>query len=147
MDFILATFLREHKDHGMWWYRIKIVPKALSITNNHALLPVDECPGVFGFSKLLGISMNDLWEVLIDCNLAKKKGKGGTIIDKDAIKKFRNTHGHDETVEYNESRKLPVLRIGSYTLTHKDVDHNALLQSKYGKRPPRPLRHVSKKFR
>jgi hypothetical protein len=71
MQSILAKFLHAHKHHEAWWLKVKITPKADADTS----LPPDEVPGEYCLSKLLGISMDDLWEVLIACNLAKKKGK------------------------------------------------------------------------
>jgi hypothetical protein len=146
MDFILATFLREHKDNGPWWYYIKIVLTAPTTTTNDALLPLDECPGVFSFSKLLGITMKELWDVLIECKLAKKHGDN-LHIKKDAIKNFIITHGLDDIVEVDVTDKQPVLRIGRYTTTSTNVDHSPVLQWKSGKRPPRHHRDVTKKFR
>jgi hypothetical protein len=42
--------------------------------------PLDEAPGEYCLSKLLGITMDDLWQVLIDSRLAKKIGKQGNLI-------------------------------------------------------------------
>ena len=61
------------------WFRIKIVPKA----DSNAASPLDEAPGDCCLFKLLGISMNDLWEV----NFAKKRRKGN-IVDKDGVRRF-----------------------------------------------------------
>jgi hypothetical protein len=64
-----------------------------------ALSPIDECPGEYALSKLLGITMQDLWEVLIACNCAKTIGKrGSVIVDKDALKNFITLHGLDHGV-------------------------------------------------
>jgi hypothetical protein len=46
-----------------------------------ASLPLDEAPGEYCLSKLLGISMHGLWEVLITWDLAKKRGKRGKVLD------------------------------------------------------------------
>ena len=148
MDFILATFLREHENHDAWWYRLKIVPKAPSNSTDDALSPIDDCPGEYALSKLLGISMQDLWEVLIACNCAKRFGKRGSVLDKDAMENFITNHGLDHVVVLDEMQKQPVLRIGVYSPTASThVDHSAPLLWKSGKKPPRPLRNVSKKFR
>jgi hypothetical protein len=50
--------------------------------------PLDKDPGEYCFSKLLGITMNRLWDVLIACNSAKKMGKRGNILDWDAFRQF-----------------------------------------------------------
>jgi hypothetical protein len=59
MKNILAKFLRTHQQHEAWWFKIKIVPNA----DSNATLSLDEAPGEYYLSKLLGIPMNDLWEV------------------------------------------------------------------------------------
>jgi hypothetical protein len=61
MKNILAKFLRAHQQHEAWWFKIKIVPNA----DSNEASPLDEAPGEYCLSKLLGIPMNDLWEVLI----------------------------------------------------------------------------------
>ena len=128
MDLILATFFREHKHHDAWWYRVKSNPKVPTINTNDPLLPVEECPGVFSLSKLLGRSMKDLWEVLIDCNCAKQKGKRGNILDKDSIRLFITSHNLEDVVELGEREKQSVIRIGIYTPSTTPLDHSATLQ-------------------
>jgi hypothetical protein len=54
---------------------------------NNVLLPSDEAPGQCCVSKLLGITMEELWAVLLECKLAKKKGSPN-VIEKEQIKKF-----------------------------------------------------------
>jgi hypothetical protein len=55
--------------------------KAPSNSMKYLLLPRDECPaGGYSLSKLLGISMQELWEVSIECDLAKQKGKRETFL-------------------------------------------------------------------
>jgi hypothetical protein len=83
MENILAKFLRAHQQHEAWWFKIKIIPNA----DSNEAWPLDEAPGEYCLSKLLGISMNDLWEVLIASNLAKKRGKRN-IIDEDGVQQF-----------------------------------------------------------
>jgi hypothetical protein len=85
MQSILVKFLRAHHQHEAWWSKFKITPKASSHPTQDALLLLDESLGEYGLSKLLGISMQDLWEVLIEC---KKKGKRGNIIGKKGIAQF-----------------------------------------------------------
>jgi hypothetical protein len=134
MDFILANFLRDHEHHDVWWYRLKITPKVPSNSANDALSLINECPGEYALSKLLGITMQDLWEVLIACNCAKTFGKrGSAVVDKDALKNFITLHGLDHVVVLDEKKKQPVLHIGIYsptTTTH--VDHSATLLWKAG---------------
>ncbi len=66
-----------------------ILSKANSHSPQDALPPLDEAPGDYGVLNLLGISMHsNLWEVLIECNLAKEKGKQGNILDKKGILQF-----------------------------------------------------------
>ena len=77
---ILADFFHEHHQHQAWWYKIKIKPKVPSNPTQDAMLPPDEAPGEYALSKLLGITMNDLWEVLFECNLARKKGKQHILV-------------------------------------------------------------------
>jgi hypothetical protein len=58
-----------------------------------------ECPGEYSISKLLGIMMKELWEVLIDCNLAKQMGKRrGDILDQEATKSFNTNNRFDDFV-------------------------------------------------
>jgi hypothetical protein len=68
MQSLLAKFLHSHDKHEAWWFKVKIKPKPNAS-------PLDEAPGEYCLSKLLGVTMNQLWDVLIACNLAKKMGK------------------------------------------------------------------------
>jgi hypothetical protein len=71
MQTILANCLHSHKNkHEAWWVKVKVKPKE----DAGSLLPtLDEAPGEYCLSKLLGISMHDLGEVLMECTLAKRK--------------------------------------------------------------------------
>ena len=86
MQSILASFLHSHDKHEAWWFKIKI--KIKSKPNSDTAFPFDEAPGEYCISKLLGITMDALWEVLIDCNLAKKMGKRGNLIDRNKFLEF-----------------------------------------------------------
>jgi hypothetical protein len=65
MDYVLVAFFREHYDHEAWWCKIKIKPKVPSNSTHDAMLPPDEAPSEFFLSKLLGITMKELWNVLL----------------------------------------------------------------------------------
>jgi hypothetical protein len=67
MQSILAKFLHAHKHHQAWWFKVKISPKEADADTSS---PRDEAPGEYCLSKLLGILMDDLWEVLLACDLA-----------------------------------------------------------------------------
>jgi hypothetical protein len=77
MQSVLANFLDAHNQYEAWWVKVKIKAKA----DTNTLWPLDEALGKYCLSKLLGLSMHELWEVLIACNLAKKKGKRGHALD------------------------------------------------------------------
>jgi hypothetical protein len=68
MQSLLAKFLHSHDKHEAWWFKIKKKPKR----NADMSSPLDEAPDEYSLSKLLGITMNQLWDVLIACNSAKK---------------------------------------------------------------------------
>jgi hypothetical protein len=148
MDFIFADFLRKHKEHDAWWYKIKIRPKAPSIPTKDSMLPIVECPGEHSLSQLLGIPMHSLWHVLICCKLAKKtKGiKGTNLLDRKAFAQFIITHGLGNMVVLDEKDKQPVLRVGIYTQNTTHKDHSATNQWKSSKKPPRPLRGAATAF-
>jgi hypothetical protein len=75
MHSIRANFLYSHNHHEAWWFKIKTKPKP----NPDMSSPLDEAPGEYCLSKLLKITMDELWEVLIDCKLAKQMGKRGNL--------------------------------------------------------------------
>ncbi len=79
MQSLLAKFLHSHDKHDeAWWLKVKIKPKP----NADMSSPLDEAPGGYCLSTLLGITMRQLaWYVLISSNLAKKMGKSGNILD------------------------------------------------------------------
>jgi hypothetical protein len=77
--------------------------------------PLDEAPGEYCLSKLQGISMHGLWEVLIVCNLAKEKGKQGDILDRTDILPFATNNGlTNAVILVIEDRQL-VLCIAIFT--------------------------------
>jgi hypothetical protein len=80
MESILANFFRDHHELEAWWYKVKISPKLPSNSTEDVMLQPDEAPDEYCLSKLLGISMKELWRVLFDCNLARKKGKQNIIV-------------------------------------------------------------------
>jgi hypothetical protein len=73
--------LHSHDKHKAWWFKAKIKPKP----NADMSSPMDEAPGKYCLYKLLGITMNQLWDVLVACNLAKQMVKPGNILDWDAF--------------------------------------------------------------
>ena len=79
MESILATFFHAHKNQKAWWYKTKITPQKVIHPANHVLLASDEAPGDHCVSKLLGITMDDFWKVLLECKLAKKRGSNNII--------------------------------------------------------------------
>jgi hypothetical protein len=55
----LAAFFHAHQNVEAWWYKVRIIPKVpLVHTAQSPLEPLDEAPGEFSLSKLLGITMN-----------------------------------------------------------------------------------------
>ena len=146
MESILATVFREHHQHEAWWHMLKVTPKVASHSTKDAMLAPDEAPGDHCVSKLLGITMSDLWEVLLERGLARRKGKNN-IIDRENIGEFITRNGLTNVLECAVKDKQVVLRIGVYSETSANSDHAAKTQWKSEKRPPRPLRNETKKFR
>jgi hypothetical protein len=88
MQSLLAKFLHSLDKHDQaWWFKVKIKPKP----DVDMSLTLDEVPIKHCLSKLLGITMNQLWDVLIACNLDKKMGKRGNILDWDAFQHSLST--------------------------------------------------------
>ena len=149
MEAILANFLRQHKSHGAWWYVIKMKPKD---TMKPPTDKVDK-PNEYFLSELLKISMEELWEVLIACGLAKSVGKRGVLLDRRKLATFITNHNLGDIVALDQKGKQPVMRIGVYgnrSTSNKsttDSDHCPTTQWQSGKKQPRPLRDASNKFR
>jgi hypothetical protein len=147
MQFILATFFREHHQHEAWWYKHKIGPHLSSNSAKGAILPADKAPGQHCLSKLLRITnMKDLCKVLSECNLTQKKGQKDTIV-KQNIQDFITMHVLTNVVAVDTKGKEPVLRVGVYLPTSSKLDHSATSQWRSNKRQPQPLQNAAKKFR
>jgi hypothetical protein len=134
MQSLLAKFLHSHDKHDeAWWLKVKIKRKP----NADMSLALDEAPGKHCLSKLLGITMNQLWDVLIACNLAKKMGKRGSILDWDAFQHFIINNGLTNSVILNRKDKMPVL-INLHT-QHPIQPPQCLSPMEIGKKVPLPL--------
>jgi hypothetical protein len=120
MQYILANVLHSHDKHEAWWFKIKI--KIKPKPNPDMSLPLDEAPGEYCLSKLLGITMDALWEVLIDCKLAKEMGKRGNLVDW----KFITNNEQTNSVALKIKEKQPVLRIGVFTKNSLSSNHSAI---------------------
>jgi hypothetical protein len=128
MDSILVAFFREHYDDEAWWYKIKIKPKVPSNSTHDAMLPPDEAPGEFFLSKLLGITMKELWNVLFECNWARKKGQHDTLV-KQKIQDFIAIHSLTHVLAVDMKGKDMMLRVGAYSsATSASTDDNATSQ-------------------
>jgi hypothetical protein len=129
MQFILAEFFRQHNQHAAWWYKIKINPAAQLDSANNVLLPSDEAPGQHCLSKLLGITMNELWNVLIACKLAKKtQGKRGPMLDQHKILEFISSNSLTDFLELTKTDSQSVLRVGAYSSKSSTSDHKPKTQ-------------------
>jgi hypothetical protein len=89
----------------------KMTPKVDLQSTNDAHLPLDEAPGQQCVSRLLGTRMNELWEVLLKCKLAKKRGQLFRI-DKEQNEDFRQTNGLTHSLVLGKSNKQPATRLG-----------------------------------
>jgi hypothetical protein len=90
--------------------------------------------------------MNELWNVLFECGLARKRGVNNSI-DRKQLSHFMVNNELTEFIECSIADKHLVIRIGICSATTSKSDHAAAHQWKSGKRPPRPLREVADKFR
>ena len=75
--------------------------------------------------------MNELWEVLFECGLAREKGLAN-IIDRQNIQEF-----------ITNNALANVIQCG---VKDKQSDYVAKIQWKSNKKPPRPLRDKLKTF-
>jgi hypothetical protein len=91
--------------------------------------------------------MDDLWNVLIAWDLAKKRSKRGNVLDKKGIEQFIVNNKLTKVVVLDEKDKQPVLRKGIFTQNSTNSIHCPTQQWKSNKRPPRPLLDASKAFR
>jgi hypothetical protein len=129
-----------HQNQEAWWHNTKITPRKAIHPTNNVLLPSDEAPDDCCLSKLLGIKMDELWQVFFECKLAKKRGKHN-IIDKDEIEQFMQDNGLTHVLVDGESNKQPALRNGL-----AEDDPSAGEQWRSEKNPPLPLCDVAEKF-
>jgi hypothetical protein len=148
MDSILAQFFREHNQHAAWWYKMKIKPELPLESTNNVLLPPDEAPGEHCLSKFLGITMEELWNVLIACKLAKEtKGNRGPMLDKNKISNFITGNALTNILELIMKDSEHILRIGVYSEKSSSSDYKPKDQWKSKTKPRRPIRAAQKKFR
>jgi hypothetical protein len=141
MGSVLAAFFHAHQSQEAWWCKTKTTPQKVNHPTNNVLLPSDEAPGDHCLSKLLGIKMEELWQVFFECKLAKKKGKHN-IIDEEQMKKFMRDNELTHVLVDGESNKQPAMRVGM-----AKNDPSAAEQWRSKKKPPLPLRDVAEKFR
>jgi hypothetical protein len=110
-----------------------------SHSTNDALLLPDEAPDPRCVSKLLGITMLQLWEVFVKCKLSKKKGQFHMIIDQE-LEDCMQRIGLIGFLVLGESNKVLLMRLGI-----SQSDQSAVNQWK-SKRRPRPLHHSAKRI-
>lgn len=90
--------------------------------------------------------MSELWDVLFDCGLARKKGERRIFVVQD-LKDFILAYGLTDMLEVGVNKKQHVLRIGAYSSKSSKSDRSAASQWESKTKPPRALRDVGKKFR
>ena len=111
------------------------------------MIQKDEAPSQYFLSKILRIPMNELWTVLFDYNLARKKGDQKNIVQQN-IEYFIAVHGITKVIDVNTKEIIMVIRVVFYSLTNSAInDDNPTSQWKMEKRPPRPIQEVARKFR
>jgi hypothetical protein len=143
MDSILAQFFREHNQHAAWWYKMKIKPELPLESTNNVLLPPDEAPGEHCLSKFLGITMEELWNVLIACKLAKEtKGNRGPMLDKNKISNFITGNALTNILELIMKDSEHILRIGVYSEKSSSSDYKPKDQWKSKTKPRRLVKMV-----
>jgi hypothetical protein len=102
----------EHEDQEAWWCKIKTNSEVPCDPSQVGVLaPDDEAPEENSMSELLGITMLQLREVLVSCNLAKKRGQFHTILKHD-IQDFMQRNGLTGFLVLGESNKVLVMRLG-----------------------------------
>jgi hypothetical protein len=142
MDSVLVAFFQEHYDHEAWWHKIKVEPKVPSNSTHDAMLPPDKAPGEFFLSKLLGITMKELWNVLFECNWARKKGQHHTLV-KQKIQDFIAIHSLTHFLAVDMKGKDMMLRVGACSsATSASTDDNATSQWGSGKIHPQNHRNA-----
>jgi hypothetical protein len=131
----LAAFFHAHQNVEAWWCKVRITPKVPLHTAQSPLEPLDEASGEFCRSKLLGITMNELWEALLREKLAKKRGQLYSMIDREQIQEFIISNRLAHCLCLSDSNKQPVLRVG---FAETDVSAGKQWKSEQ-EEPPRPL--------
>ena len=96
MESILASFFRQHQEQEAWWYKVKIAPNVASASAEVTNLKPE------------------LWEVLFECDLARKRGKNN-IINRKRVDEFITDNGLTDVLECGEADKSLVIRIGVYS--------------------------------
>jgi hypothetical protein len=100
---------------------------------NHVLLASDEAPGDHCVFKLLGITMDNFWKVLLECKLVMKRGNNN-VLEKSLIKKFITDNELADVLLDGESNKQPTTRLGF-------ANHDLLAAEQWRSKmkPPSPL--------